>query len=146
MNSKNHDLTDPQLAILDPKLILIIDDDPDDIEITRRSLIKADPKIAIRVAEGGEEALRMLQEMSRLPALILVDLKMCGMSGIDTLHRIRADERLKNMRVVVVTNSTLESDRKAALSAGADVFLHKAFDMEEFNRDIHAILERWVKD
>ncbi len=87
----------------------------------------------------------MLHEMSTLPALILIDLKMCGMSGIDTLRLIRADERLKNMRVVVVTNSTLESDRKAALSTGADAFLHKAFDMEEFNRDICALLGRWIK-
>ncbi len=128
------------------RTVLIIDDDQDDIELTERALLRKGRGITSATASRGEEALALLRSGVVLPSLILLDLKMPGMSGIDTLRQIRADERLKRIPVVIITNSTLESDRNEALAAGADGFLHKAFNMEEYGRDIQAQLDRCLKD
>jgi CheY-like chemotaxis protein len=126
--------------------VLVVDDDPDDLEITRRALAKIGCGVTCMSACRGEEALALLRGCAELPSLTLLDLKMPGMNGIDTLREIRSDDRLKRIPVIIVTNSTLESDRKAALAAGANAFLHKAFNLDEYRRDIQGQLERWVKD
>jgi two-component system response regulator len=123
---------------------MVVDDSQDDREITRRILAKAGRDVLIREAERGEEALRLLQCEDELPSLILLDLKMPGMSGIDTLRRIRADERQKRIPVIINTNSTLDSDRNASLNAGANEFVHKAFDLDQYRKDVQALLDRWL--
>jgi CheY-like chemotaxis protein len=126
--------------------IMVVDDDPDDMEITRRILARTRREMIVTQVPRGETALALLRESGELPSLMLLDLKMPGMSGIDTLRRIREDEGLKHIPVVIVTNSTLESDRNAALNAGADGFIHKDFDMDQFSRDMKSLLDRWLKD
>jgi len=123
---------------------MVVDDSQDDREMTRRALAKTGRDVLIREAERGETALRLLQCEDPLPSLILLDLKMPGMNGIDTLRRIRADERHKRIPVIIITNSTLESDRNASLHAGADDFVLKAFDLDQYRRDIQALLDRWL--
>lgn len=123
--------------------IMIVDDNPDDIEIARIALSKTGREIKVKTASRGEIALELLQEEDELPSLILLDLKMPGMSGINTLCQIRLDARFKAIPVVIVTSSTLESDEKQAYAAGADNFIHKAFDIEQFTNDIKNLLERW---
>ena len=131
--------------IRNPKLILIVDDDPNDIEITRRVLLKMGRDIQVLAVASGEHAVRLLQEGADLPSLVFLDLKMSGMSGIDTVRWIRADERLKHIPLIIVTNSTLESDMRKAYDAGANSFVHKAFDIEQFSKEIKAHLECWLK-
>jgi len=125
--------------------ILIVDDDPDDIEITRRVLLKAGRDIQVAAVKSGEHVMDLLQEGRDLPSLIFLDLKMCGMSGIDTVLLIRADDRLKHIPVIILTNSALESDMQRAYDAGANSFVHKAFDIEQFSRNIMAHLDCWLK-
>jgi CheY-like chemotaxis protein len=132
-------------AFRNPKLVMIVDDDPDDIEITRRVLSRCGRGIDIRSAASGEEALRLLLRAEELPSLVFIDLKMRGMSGIDTVLKIRADERLKHIPMVIMTNSTLESDMRKAYEAGVSSFIHKAFDIDQFSRDIKAHLDCWLK-
>ncbi len=124
--------------------ILIVDDNPDETEIAVRVLSRLGKDLDLQTASTGEAALDILRDPARLPCVILLDLKMPGMSGIDTLRRIRKDNRLRDIRVIIVTNSSLENDRKESYAAGADYFLHKAFDMDQFSRDIKASLERWL--
>src|SRR3990172_2171108 len=126
-----------------PHTILIVDDDPDDIEITRRVLLKAGRDIQVTAVKSGEHVMDLLQKGGDLPSLIFLDLKMCGMSGIDTVRLIRADERLKHVPLVILTNSALESDMQRAYDAGANSFVHKAFDIEQFSRNIMAHLDCW---
>ena len=76
---------------------------------------------------------------------MLLDLKMPGMSGIDTLLQMRSDEHLKNITVIIVTNSSLESDRRAAFESGADGFLHKGCDWDQFTGKLESVLDRWLK-
>ena len=125
--------------------ILIIDDNLDDVEITKRTLARIDRELTVETALRGETALELLRLEQALPALILLDLKMPGMSGFDTLRKIRADERLKHIPVIIVTSSSLETDEKAGFDAGADAFLHKAFDIDRFSSDLKSLLKCHLK-
>jgi two-component system, response regulator len=124
--------------------VLIVDDNKDDIELTEIALDAARAEVKVKVAVSGEAALKYLREGEELPALILLDLKMCGMSGIETLQEIRADARINKIPVVVVTSSSLESDEKEAYSAGANGYLHKALDLKQFSKDLTSLLDCWV--
>ena len=124
--------------------ILIVDDDVDDVELTRMSLEAARQDIEVKVALSGAAALELLRNNGGSPGLILLDLKMPGMNGVETLRQIRDDAGLKGIPVVIVTSSTLESDLEDANRAGADGFVHKAFDSSQFNKEIKAALDRWL--
>lgn len=124
--------------------ILIIDDSPDDIEIAQLAMTRIDRGLKVATALSGEAALKLLRSAKALPALILLDLKMPGMGGFDTLRKIRADERLQHLPVIIVTSSSLEADRQKGQETGADGFLHKAFDMDRFEKDLKSVLDRWL--
>jgi CheY-like chemotaxis protein len=121
--------------------ILIVDDDPNDTEITKRVLSKSGFDVKVEAVSLGEAALELLQKEDDLPSVIFLDLKMPGLSGIETLRLIRADERMRTITVVILTNSLLEADKKESYAAGADGFLHKAFDIDRFGIDIKSVLE-----
>ncbi len=125
--------------------ILLVDDNPDDIEITRVALAELGREEELEAVRRGEEALARLRTAPDLPSLILLDLRTPGMSGIDTLRQIRADERLKNLPVVIVTASSSARDEQEAYAAGADGFLVKAFDMDQFGCDLDALLRCFLK-
>jgi two-component system response regulator len=126
--------------------ILIIDDNPDDIEITKRTLAQIDRGLKAKAALRGEAAIELLQNGEALPSLILLDLKMPGMSGFEFLRKIRGDERMQHIPVIVATSSSLETDEKQSYEAGADAFLHKAFDRDKFSSDLKSLLERLLKN
>jgi two-component system response regulator len=122
--------------------ILIVDDNSDDLEITKRALAKTGLALTIAEALRGEFALEQLRKWSALPRLIFLDLKMPGMNGIETLREIRQDVRLKHLPVVILTNSKLDADRQEACDAGADGFVHKAFDIDQLCEDLKFVLTR----
>ncbi len=126
--------------------ILVVDDDPDDVELATLAIEKARQDAHVISASDGKSALMLLLSRTSLPDLVLLDLKMPGMSGVETLREMRAIDKLKKIPVVVITSSSLESDMCEALSAGADGFAHKAFDMAQFNRDIEALLHLWLRN
>jgi CheY-like chemotaxis protein len=124
--------------------VLIIDDNEDEVLLAKKVIAKTGLKMRTEVALSGKAGIELL-ERGTLPALIMIDLKMPGMSGVETLRRIRADKRFADIPVVVATNSSLTSDRQDAIDAGADVFFQKSFDIEEYGREITRLLERWMK-
>jgi len=135
------------MKTLATQIVLVVDDNADDAEFTRRALLKAGRGgLRVRSVVRGERALEVLRGEDQLPSLILLDLKMPGMSGIDVLRQIRADARFRRIPVVVLTNSTLEADEQEAYREGADGFLHKAFDIDQFEREIKAALYAWLGD
>ncbi len=127
------------------RTVLIIDDSEDDILLTRRVLAKIGRRIRTEAALNGERGLTLLREETALPSLVLLDLKMPGMDGLDVLRAIRSDERLRRIPVIVVTHSDLESDREASSKAGANSFLHKSVDLDRFAGELRKELERWLK-
>jgi len=142
MTSKS--FAESQSAASDPKLVLIIDDSEDEILLTQRILSRISPEIRTASALSGEEGLAWLNCCPTLPALTLLDLKMTGITGIETLHRIRADERLKNLPVAVVTTSDIDAEHDAARNAGANAVLHKSIDMDRFTRRVRKELRKWM--
>ncbi len=127
-------------------LVLVIDDNDDEVFITRTVLSRIDPEISTAIATSGEQGLEFLRKSETPPSLILLDLKMPGMGGIDFLRFIRADNRLHSLPVIVVTNSTLEADERESLEAGASSFLRKASTIDQFQEDIAASLGKWLKN
>jgi two-component system response regulator CpxR len=116
--------------------IFIIDDSEDEIHLTGRIVSRIFPDIRLEWAMSGEEGLALLRNSWIPPLITLLDLKMTGIDGIETLRRIRADKQLKDLYVAVVTNSNLKADHARAMAAGANVVLHKDVDMDRFRVDL----------
>lgn len=126
------------------QMILIVDDNPDDIELTTIALASSEPDLCVRSAQDGGTALRMLRTGGDPPDLILIDIKMPGMSGLETLREIRADRRLKGIPVIMLSSSSLDSDRESSLRAGASGFLHKSLSFSRFSNDLDKVLHEWL--
>ena len=126
------------------KTILIIDDSEDDILLTKRVLMKIGRTIKTDTALSGDAGLALLRRGAVLPSLILLDLKMPKLDGIEVLRKIRDDERLRSIPVVIITHSDLESDREASYKAGANSFLPKSVDIDLFQKDLGHILNEWM--
>ena len=125
-------------------MIFIVDDSPTDIELTTIALEATGREIVVRFATDGKSALAMLRNGLRVPALILLDLKMPGMDGIEVLREIRADDRLRYLPVVVVTSSALELDRADAFAAGASGYIQKPLALDQFGKDLESVVQRWL--
>lgn len=127
-------------------MILIIDDSRANIELTKIAIEAMGQGLSVRSATDGQSALQMLRNGHELPALILLDLKMPGMDAIDVLKELRADERFRDIPVVVVTSSSLESDRQEAIAAGAADYVEKLFDLDQFSKDLMSVINRCLPD
>ncbi len=126
------------------KMILIVDDSPNDIELTTFALEATGQAMSVYSAMDGQSALAMLRNGDELPALILLDMKMTGMSGTEVLREIRADDRLRDLPVVVVTSSYLESDRTEAIAAGSSGYIQKPMTLDQFTKALKALLHLWL--
>ena len=124
--------------------ILIVDDNPDDIEITRVALEEKGWDVEVEAHRRAEKALESLRKAEELPSLIFLDINIPGMGGIACLRQIRADERLKLIPVIMVTTSSFAADEKRANEAGADFFLFKEFDIDRFGENLDAALKRML--
>ena len=125
-------------------MILIVDDSPNDIELATIALEATGREINIRSATDGQSALAMLTNGHELPDLILLDLKMPCMDGIEVLRKMHADDWLRDIPVVVVTSSCLESDRAEAIAAGASEYLEKPLALAQFSKDLESVLNHWL--
>ena len=121
--------------------ILIVDDNPDDIELTKIVLEENGWDIQVVSCPSAEKALSCLREPGDLPCSILLDLNIPGMGGIECLRQIRADESLKAIPVIMVTASAFEQDQKKAYDAGANFFLYKELDIDSYSQKMHIALK-----
>jgi len=121
-------------------LILLVEDNPDDVELTLRAFAKSNVANEITVAGDGEEALDYLfavgahadRDPSLMPAVVLLDLKLPKIDGLDVLRRLRSDERTRCLPVVVLTSSNEEQDVIESYDLGANSFVRKPVDFAEF--------------
>jgi two-component system response regulator len=129
---------------MEQKTVFVIDDSEDDILLTKMVLSKLGRSVRMEFALSGEEGLAFLRSQTKPPSLVLLDLKMPGMDGLDVLRAIRADERLCPVPVIIVTHSDLESDRDESYRYGANSFLNKSVDLGQFTKHIRNELEKWI--
>jgi len=124
--------------------ILLVEDNPDDEALTLRAFNKNRINNPVVVARDGVEALDYLfgtgahagRDVSVMPAVILLDLKLPRIDGLEVLRRIRANERTSLLPVVILTTSKEQQDIYEGYSLGANSYIHKPVDFEKF---IHAV-------
>ncbi|PUB78390.1 MAG: two-component system response regulator [gamma proteobacterium symbiont of Ctena orbiculata] len=129
--------------------ILLIEDDRVDIMTVQRALQKNNLSNPLHVARTGLQALDMLRgangvvKLDPLPALILLDLNLPKMSGIEFLQELRKDPQLAALRIIVLTSSNEPQDRAAAFEYEVDDYIVKPHSFDEFTRAVAAILALW---
>jgi Response regulators consisting of a CheY-like receiver domain and a winged-helix DNA-binding domain len=134
------------------KTILLVEDNRDDEELTLRALRKSNIKNEVIVARDGEEALDVLfgqgsfnsSDADFLPAVVLLDLKLPKVSGIEVLREIRSHPRTHRLPVVILTSSKEERDLAAAYDLGANSYLYKPVDFEKFLEAVGHVGMYWV--
>jgi two-component system response regulator len=130
------------------KSILLVEDNPDDVELTMRAFRSGNTQQDIRVARDGMEALESLfgadKEPLPLPALVLLDLKLPGMDGFDVLRRIRGDVRTRFLPVVILTSSTEMVDLVNGYWLGANSYVRKPVSFRDFLSTTQQIASYWL--
>jgi two-component system, response regulator len=137
---------------LKPKIILLVEDNPSDVGLTKRALEKSRIVNELVVAEDGQETLDYFfgrdpltgQKMNELPALVLLDLKLPKLDGLQVLRRIRADERTGRLPVVILTTSSEEDDIAQSYDLGANSYIRKPVDFKQFVDAIQHLGLYWL--
>jgi two-component system response regulator len=123
--------------------ILLVDDDPDDVTLAMRALERQHLANRVHVVRDGAEALAYLEDMAR-PRLMLLDLKLPKVSGLEVLAHVRAQPRLRTLPVVILTSSREEPDVARAYALGANSYIVKPVDFEQFLRAVSEVGLYWL--
>lgn len=130
--------------------ILLVEDNPDDVMLTMRALESHNITNEVIVAEDGAQALDYLfgaddrPPLDELPAVVLLDLKLPKVNGLEVLERIRADQRTRLLPVVVLTSSDEEPDVVKSYSLGANSYVRKPVDFVEFTQAAKQLGLYWL--
>lgn len=117
--------------------ILVVDDDLDTVEILRVKLEAAG--FTVIVARDGHECLARCEEIE--PCLLIVDVMMPKMSGFKVVKLLKSDKRFETMPVIILTARAQDADRQMALSAGADAYITKPFDLDELLKKVKQLVK-----
>ena len=137
---------------MNTKIILLVEDNPDDVQLTLRALKKNKIMNEVVVAQDGVEALDYLFGTGRyagrdpkvLPQVVLLDLKMPRMDGHEVLQRIRNDERTKLLPIVILTTSSEDRDRVESYKVGANSYIRKPVDFNQFAEAVQQLGLYWL--
>ncbi len=130
--------------------ILMIDDNPADIELVRETFAEEAMPGVLNSARDGEEALRYLRRLgpyrnAARPDLILLDLNIPGRNGFDILKEIRIDRELSCIPVVILTSSAAQSDVDRSYQLQANAYVVKPVGLDQFSRLAHSLETFWLK-
>ena len=133
-------------------VILLVEDNPTDEELTLRALRKSNVANDVVVARDGAEALDYLfargayaaRDPADLPHVVLLDLNLPKIGGLDVLRAIRADERTRTLPVVILTSSAEEKDLVGSYGAGANSYIVKPVDFSQFSESVRQLGLYWI--
>ena len=134
------------------QLILVVEDNPDHLELTVLTLEEHGVTAEIAVARDGAEALDYLfgqgihaeRDTQKQPAFILLDMKLPKLSGLDVLRAVRANSLTALVPVIMLTSSSEQSDILACYQNGANSFIRKPVDFGEFTEKLHCLQAYWL--
>lgn len=136
------------MTVLEAPDVLVVEDNPDDVELTLRALKRMSLTNPVRVARDGVEALEILlgDGTSRppLPRVVLLDLKLPRVGGLEVLARLREEERTRTLPVVVLTSSREEPDVKKAYALGVNSYVVKPVEFEKFVDAVGKVGQYWL--
>ncbi len=127
--------------------ILLVEDNPADIELTLRAFRVNNVSNAVHIARDGVEALEFLfgdDGAAKQLCVVLLDVKMPRMDGLETLKRMRADPRTRHLPVVMMTSSSEESDRLMSYDNGANSYIVKPVDFDNFSEAVRVLGTYWL--
>ena len=134
------------------KVILLVEDNPSDVELTLRAFKRARIANEVIVAENGREALDYLfragkfadRDIAAMPMLILLDIKMPIMDGLEALKYIRGDELTRRLPVVILTSSREEEDLAKSYDLGVNSYICKPVDFDQFAESVKNLGLYWL--
>jgi DNA-binding response OmpR family regulator len=130
---------------MNDNIILLVEDNPDDEALTMRALKNNNLSNELVVARDGAQALEyLLSDSHPLPALVLLDLKLPKIDGLEVLRRLRTDARTRLVNVVILTGSEQESDLVAGYNLGANSYVQKPVDFEQFTEAVRQLGLYWL--
>ena len=129
---------------METKRILLVEDNEDDAELTKRALKKNKILNDLVVARDGEEALRRLLQAETLPTVVLLDLKLPKMGGLEVLRQIREHEKTAQVPVVILTSSKDEQDIVEAYKNNCNSYIRKPVDFIEFTEAVNRLGIYWL--
>jgi DNA-binding response OmpR family regulator len=138
--------------VIDSVEILLVEDDPDDLDMTLRALRKANMANYIHVARDGVEALDYIfcegphaqRSMDNVPKVVLLDLKLPRVDGFAVLRRLKSDSRTRSIPVVVLTSSCEQNDVVASYDLGVNSYIVKPVNFDSFVRSVSALGMYWL--
>jgi two-component system response regulator len=134
------------------KVILLVEDNPDDVELTLRAFKQSNIANEVVVTHDGVEALDYLfatgahagRDVSVMPQVVLLDLKLPKVDGLEVLQRVRADERTKLLPIVILTSSREQQDLIESYSLGANSYVRKPVDFTQFVKAVRDLGLYWL--
>ena len=134
------------------RLILLVEDNDDDVELTLRALRRNRVANRVDVVRDGAEALEYLfstgsyagRDVRDAPNLVLLDLKLPKVGGLEVLERLRADARTRRLPVVILTSSNVESDLARSYDLGANSYIRKPVDFTQFMEAVNQLGLYWL--
>jgi two-component system response regulator len=133
--------------------ILLVEDNPDDVDLTLRAFRQSKIANEVVVVRDGVEALDYLfatgayqaRDPAVLPQVVLLDLKLPRVDGLQVLERVRANPKTRLLPIVILTSSTEENDRMSGYSLGANSYIKKPIDFQEFVDAVRHIGLYWLR-
>lgn len=124
--------------------VLLVEDDPADAELTLRALAHSGTAASVEHARDGEAALHAIGPRGLRPRLVLLDLKLPGMTGLELLRAIRAEPATSLLPVVVFTSSAEPRDLAGSYSSGANAYAQKPVDFASFGDTVRRVCDFWL--